>query len=550
MRKKVTNQGITVQAIAGTHVVLIGFNMNQAECEGLMGFAIHRTDHIEEEANWLKGLKTFEETDPGLPPGAQYSTRSHPIQGFTWSDFSAKPGYDYTYRVLALKGTPHDLQPVAEVSVRVQTESPEGGTHDIYFNRGAAASQEYARRFGNRPPEKVGDPAYKWLSRGLYEAMIDFIQQASGPGFELRICAYEFHYLPVLEAFRMAEQRGAVVRIIYDRRKDNPGQENDNAVKKTGIASLCIKRTANPSAISHNKFIVLLRDGEPQAVLTGGTNFSEGGIFGHSNAVHIVEEPEVAKDYAQYWELLSADPKSAVLRPTLHEIYHLRDGEPPEGTGVIFSPRNSLDALGWYASLAVGAKDGLFMTFAFGMHPFFQEAFRTSQAGMRFALLEKPTRPMKQGPERDAEEAKIVALRKLPENRFAIGAHLKLNKFDRWLGERLSGLNQNVQYVHTKYMLIDPLSEDPILVTGSANFSEASTNENDENMLIIRGNKRAAEIYLGEFMRLYNHYAFREWASKQSPDSPKTLAHLRTDDWWKDYFGNTERSRQREYFAG
>jgi len=48
MRTKVTQQGLTVQAIAGTYVVLLGFNMAEADCDGLMGFAIHRTDHKEE----------------------------------------------------------------------------------------------------------------------------------------------------------------------------------------------------------------------------------------------------------------------------------------------------------------------------------------------------------------------------------------------------------------------------------------------------------------------------------------------------------------------
>src|SRR5262249_13147812 len=118
-----------------------------------------------------------------------------------------------------------------------------------------------------------------------------------------------------------------------------------------------------------------------------------------------------------------------------------------------------------------------------------------------------------------------------------------------WRAERLSGLNSNVQYVHTKYMLIDPLGPDPIVVAGSANFSEASTDKNDENMLVIRGNKRVAEVYLGEFMRLYNHFAFREWASKQPPDSRLKPQHLRRDDWWEEYFGDTERSRQRDYFS-
>lgn len=315
------------------------------------------------------------------------------------------------------------------------------------------------------------------------------------------------------------------------------------------IVSICKQRLANPSAISHNKFIVLLEDGEATSVLTGGTNFSEGGIFGHSNGIHIVQETDTAAAYARYWDLLHADPQYPDLKPDVVAESPIPAGKPPAGASTFFSPRDNLDLLDWYATLAAGAQDGLFMTFAFGMHDNFQEVYRSSTAGMRYALLEKATRPMEPGPEREAEEQKILDLWRLPENRFAIGAHLRMNKFDRWLSERLSGLNSNVQYLHTKYMLIDPLGPDPIVVSGSANFSEASTTKNDENMLVIRGNKRVAEIYLGEFMRMYNHYAFREWAAAQPPDSDATPNFLRLDDWWRQYFGNTERARQREYFV-
>jgi len=38
------------------------------------------------------------------------------------------------------------------------------------------------------------------------------------------------------------------------------------------------------------------------------------------------------------------------------------------------------------------------------------------------------------------------------------------------------------------------------VVTGSANFSAASTNANEENMMVIRNSTRIADIYLGEFM--------------------------------------------------
>jgi phosphatidylserine/phosphatidylglycerophosphate/cardiolipin synthase-like enzyme len=100
-------------------------------------------------------------------------------------------------------------------------------------------------------------------------------------------------------------------------------------------------------------------------------------------------------------------------------------------------------------------------------------------------------------------------------------------------------------------MLIDPLSEDPIVVTGSANFSDASTTENDENMLVIRGNKRVADIYVGEYMRLWNHYAFREWAASQKQPSQTKFKFLDVgNNWFRSYFGDTDRSRQRQYFAG
>jgi phosphatidylserine/phosphatidylglycerophosphate/cardiolipin synthase-like enzyme len=109
-----------------------------------------------------------------------------------------------------------------------------------------------------------------------------------------------------------------------------------------------------------------------------------------------------------------------------------------------------------------------------------------------------------------------------------------------------------VRYLHTKYLLVDPLGPNPLVVGGSANFSAASITDNDENMLIIRGSARVADIYLGEFMRLYRHFAFRDFLSSR----PKTaqleaeVSHLdEKDKWWRGYFGTSFASRQRQYFA-
>lgn len=104
-----------------------------------------------------------------------------------------------------------------------------------------------------------------------------------------------------------------------------------------------------------------------------------------------------------------------------------------------------------------------------------------------------------------------------------------------------------MQYVHNKFMLIDPLGNDPIVVAGSANFSKASTIDNDENMVVVRGNKRVADIYLGEFMRLWNHHAFRESRGFRNADPNARL--LKLDDWWANAFGDTERAARRRFFA-
>jgi hypothetical protein len=118
MRARDTQEGLTVQAVAGTYV-LIGMDMKKEDWDGHLGFAIHRTDHHGEEAYWMEGMKTFEATDPGFAPGAKYPTIQHPIQAFTWSDSTATPGCKYTYRVQALHGSPQNLTPFKTCSVDV-----------------------------------------------------------------------------------------------------------------------------------------------------------------------------------------------------------------------------------------------------------------------------------------------------------------------------------------------------------------------------------------------------------------------------------------------
>jgi hypothetical protein len=217
MRKKQQDHGLVAQAVAGTYVVLLGWDITDpAHEQGLLGFAIQRTDRTENETYWLRGMKTFPDATLPLSLGGTASSQDQPFQTFQWSDYSAKPAHDYSYTVTAMYGRPGALVPGATITLEVRTEAEEDGVHSVYFNRGAIASQEYARRFQDKIPSKVGDAAYAWLSRGLLEAIVGFIGKATDQTYGLRVAIYEFQWPAILDALKAAKSRGADVKVIFD----------------------------------------------------------------------------------------------------------------------------------------------------------------------------------------------------------------------------------------------------------------------------------------------------------------------------------------------
>jgi hypothetical protein len=528
---------LSVHAIAGAYVVLLGIDMEEAASEGVLGFGIERIEHGHGNSRaWLQALKVFPDVAVGE---GMVSTEQHPIQGFFWGDFTTRYGHEYTYRIVAMRGKPGALRASETVEVRIATEKEDEGQHAVYFNRGVAGSQAYVRKFGDRRPADVPNrAAFQWLSRGLFRAMLDFIHKANGPDWGLRVAAYELQQGAVLKAFREAAASEADVKIIFDARvkANGPADANWSAIREAKIEDLVTPRTRSRSAISHNKFMVLLHNEEPVEVWTGSTNFTDGGIFGHSNCGHIVRNKNVAAAYLKYWEELQKDPEMRDIRPWNDEIFPISDGLPAMGVGTAFSPRSNLDLLRWYARLMDKANTAVFFTAAFGVNDLFEEVLEHPKPYLRYVLLESA----------DNDIASLL-------NEVAVANILPQNEFERWMEEHLSGLNTHVKYIHTKYMIIDPLGKDPLLITGSANFSDASTRKNDENMLVIRGDKRVADIYLSEFMRLFNHFQFRGLARARAATGPESArSFLVPNDSWKAryYQPDTPKYLERLYFAG
>lgn len=549
MRRSAAADGISVHAISGSRAVLLAMDATDRARRDLLGFAIGRGDG-RGSIRWLDGFKFFRDLVPDPRPGETRPTDEHPVQSFLWGHYTADPDalYDYVVRPLYLPadGNLASLRAGTDVRVSVRTEPVDRGRHAIFFNRGAIPSQAFARRFGNRPPADEDDPGaedVKWLSRGLLEGALGFVARARGPRFSLRCAFYEFKYRPILDALVAAAGSGADVRIVYeggsgtDGRPTSTTKGNEDAILRHGFDRALLTRRVNRRGIPHNKFMVLLENGHPIEVWTGSTNITPSGFLGQSNVGHLVRDEPVARAFLAYWEQLAADAPIGPMKAwCTARSPELAEGPPPAGITPVFSPRLRSAMLDWYGRRAEQASQTAMLTAAFGVTERLARYFDNDRDYLRFLLMERANRnPETQAMlERDRDTRIAIG----PDlNKDAIALALEGHELDHWLRERhyRDRGGGHVFYVHTKFMALDVLTDDPMVFTGSANFSPDSLLRNDENMLLIRGDGTVADVYLTEFFRLFNHFYFRyvaQQSARRNRGDPNRIAFLKPDDSW------------------
>jgi phosphatidylserine/phosphatidylglycerophosphate/cardiolipin synthase-like enzyme len=573
--KSNVTDGYIIYAVSGTNTISFAIDFRNSNTDGLLGFSVERIEKTHGKRKYLNGYKVFRELIKNPTPETVVSTYDHPVQSFVWDDFACYDDTEYEYLFHPMKGTPK--QPDRNynpISVKISTEKLFSDfEHDIFFNRGVASSQAYCREFQNIRPNEIEDPvlrqkAWDWLSRQLDDAILQFIKQAK-KGDTLLGCFYEFHYEPVVKAFKDAIGKGVIVKLIIDAKVNEytnkkgeffesfPRKKNLDVLQNVGISidpsdGIVYYREAKKNDIQHNKFMVLIEKTKgnlPTQVWTGSTNISLGGIHGQTNVGHWIRNPKVAEKYEKYWKILSDDPgaqdqddratktiKNNVLKKLIESLQKNIEftslDDIPYGITPVFSPRRGLSMLDTYVKTMDNAKDIACVTLAFGINKIFKENLKdnTNKDHITFLLLEKEDKPTKKSKD------PFVYIGAKNNVYKSWGAYIE-DKLYKWAEEtstRSLKLNQHVAYIHSKFMLVDPLSSDPIIVSGSANFSEASTNDNDENMVIIRGNQRAADIYFTEFNRIFNHYYFRAVYNnaKEKKRTDSESLFLKSNDSW------------------
>lgn len=539
---------------------------------GLRGFAI-KCGADGGPQNWLQGQKYFKGTVPAPKPGDQFSTRDQPLQSFLWSDYTAAPATRYDFMVVPLYGEPGALQERDPLDFTITTEAEDDGHHGVWFNRGIIASHAFNTEFNNQPltDEMVNDISedgiirnreVAWLSRGLAEACLKYINSTKA-GQGLRVCAYEFTYLPILTALKRASDREVDVKIVYhDTKKDT--DPNRKAIAKAGLPKkILFPRTR--TRIPHNKFIVKLEGGKPQHVWTGSTNFTDSGFLGQTNVGHLVHDTKTAQIYFDFWTELSEDPTLSLAVANATQLTPNPPAAPAVPIMEVFSPRKSDIMLDWYAERIEDASLLVMMTIPFDVAPTILTGLEKVGPSLRLVILE------------DAPTADVLNAEKANRGKLLFSNGALLNKsfskiksqfggarvapiphspLDHWfVDEELSRPTNkgHVFFVHSKVLLVDPLSDDPLVCSGSANFSTNSLIANDENMLFLRGDTRVADIYMTELDRIFRHFYARDvinkLASKGNEDNPLLLDQ--TDSWVNDNFkpGSYKNTRREMFFA-
>ncbi len=147
---------------------------------------------------------------------------------------------------------------------------------------------------------------------------------------------------------------------------------------------------------------------------------------------------------------------------------------------------------------------------------------------MKAALMADMTSRVQYGLANSTAGSRIADLR-ARATRFFPPKKLKTYAEERWDAKAFGA-----HKIHAKTIVVDPFSDNPKVLIGSANFSKPSCKDNDENAVLIEGDKRLAAILATEFMRMYDHYKSRWWIEELRGRNLPPNTHLKSDKSWSE----------------
>ena len=279
---------------------------------------------VENERYFMSGFKVFQSRHSRTRTELRRSRRSTSPCRASCGTTSPPSPTRVPYLFHPLKGEPKNLdRSAAPITLDVRTEPLFSERHDVFFNRGVASSQAYARRFGN-DPDRRPDPverkqAFGWLSRDLDDALFEFIDQAEDRATRCSGASTSSATSRPRPRLKAAIDRGVDVRLIVDaqaeRLTDKHGKFHGRSRARTTCATLAagelprqrdraLREARRSASRTTSSWCCSAAGATPAEVWTGSTNLSLGGIHGQTNVGHWVRNAAVAAAFRNYWELV------------------------------------------------------------------------------------------------------------------------------------------------------------------------------------------------------------------------------------------------------
>lgn len=591
-------------ATSNNDTVFIAWSVDE-KIPDCIGFTVHRIEGNTETP--LPAYVGFEgDANPEWKPK---TTDDWPVQKFSWKDLYAKVGGVYSYKIIPLGGPsakPTPLPGVATLVTKPVSVGPDRDGAKVYFNRGMLSTQattrdltaggaELATNTVMRRIAQDGDSVRTRLAGALPSTFGAFLGRgkANGGG-EYYAALYELTDQVLIAGLLGLEKLHIV---LSNAQQEGQPYDGENAAARQALKDAgfeVVSRFMSSGHIGHDKFVVYVdANGKPQAVLTGSTNWTPTGLCTQANNVIVIDSPDLAAQYLGFWNRLKDDtsaaikakgdvqPNSALQGPQLRT-----DDQGPNkmlklGKGNVqawFSPNTDVKS-------KPTPKDGKEIPTPVDMRDVF-DVLRKAEQGVIFLAFQPGD------PGILSELQKVIAARQEGGQRplFIRGAVNDPNAaqdfnttvlFHQSLDVAASvvsiaGIPEQFAYwqkelfrvghatIHDKIIVVDPLDEKKcVVITGSHNLGYRASYNNDENMLIIRGNSSIAQAYATHVMDIYDHYRWRWYQGKAAPNAtvadlpaasapPSWSGLFKESDAWQDkYFEKGHLSRlERLFWAG
>jgi phosphatidylserine/phosphatidylglycerophosphate/cardiolipin synthase-like enzyme len=521
-------------------------------------FLPNRTGFENEKAPTLTNGKANGK-GPFIKPSTEW-----PFQRFSWTDHDAETGDTVSYRIIPMirnaAGELEQLESEASEFSESRVLGTSKGQFKPFFNRGFVMSQFMTRflkerklsldQFKDTIKDKDDQTIRHFLSGDLRLALLKELDTALKTGGQVFAALFELSDDELIGALEKLKSNANVVLAngSVQKKKGETAEdarrrdENEDARKRLLKKGVDVKverkdRFISPGALGHNKFLVRTdKKGKPVSVWTGSTNWAPTGLCTQVNNGILIENPDVAAVYLKQWHALR-EARSEFPKPFIAANSQAKAiGKDVAGSvrSIVWFTRTSksVDLAALEAEVNKAREGILFLMFMPGAKGLLSTVSKLSERPDLYVRGVVSTLPKGLGDESQVDvqlvngtERKRVQLNIIqPE-----GVKHRFAKFAEEVtrAEFLSKVGHAI--IHSKVLVIDPFSNDPVVITGSHNFSGAASTRNDENFIIVKGDRELAEAYAVNIMGAYAHYRWRAFLSETN----RPFNGLQDDDKWQ-----------------